>query len=102
MKKDKKYGLSEIDAHYSPKIKLALEGIRCYIVPRNFLARLLWRYLSIEIKFKETPSLYSLLPKREWKKTGEYRVKSEEKFDRELSLKEFKKAHKRARKAFDF
>jgi len=60
------------DGIYSPRIKLALDGITIHtsVKCKNWIIRIIWRlikkWVRIDVTFEEPKPLFDLLPKHEW------------------------------------
>lgn len=50
------------------KIKLIAEGYSFKIVPQNWFTKLVWRWISIDLKIEDTNTLFKNIQKEEWNK----------------------------------
>ena len=56
-------GAATIEANLSPDVRLVVQGITTHIKPKNFLTKILWKFLKIEVNHKDAPNLYDIIPK---------------------------------------
>jgi len=61
--KEEKRNSMHFEVKIDPHLKLLSEGYTIFPKPTNWLAKLLWRWLKVEVKVEYSVNLCSLIPR---------------------------------------